>query len=272
MGMLEYYADIWLTSRPHLETYIFNNKPQVEVHSLVPIPVTPNQPDGSFYGYDEVYYASTIDRVVIIDGELWIIDYKTAKRIFTLHYQTDPQIHAYRWVASSLYDKPVAGFIYQQHLKRIPDEPKFVGTRGQLSTAQNQATTHQHYRKALQKLYGKTLDDAPAENISFLNYLATQEDSLQDKFVRRDIIRGNRRQLETTGTLILTELEDILNPDISLYPNPTRDCAHMCPFNGPCVSMDDGSDYDHELSLLFAKKEHDFDSWRQYLPQRPKEI
>lgn len=264
IGMLEYYSDYWLIQRPPFQTYSFNGRPQVEVHALVPIPL-PTAPN-PYHGFDEVWYAVTLDRVIEYEGGLAIIDYKTAKRIQTLHFQTDPQVGAYTWIGNYLYGRPVDWFIYQQHLKRIPDEPIFSSTTRRLSTNDKQATTHRHYRRAMQKLYGSTLNNAPTENMDFLNWLNTQEDEWQDKFVRRDKIHRNQRQLETTGALILLEMEDILNPDIALYPNPTRDCANMCPFYSPCVSMDDGTDYDAELNACFTKKDRDFDSWRKYLP------
>jgi hypothetical protein len=259
IGMLEYYVDYWLTNRPKYNTFIYRGRPQVEVHSLVPIPVqTP------FYGYDEVWYASTFDRVAEIDGELWILEYKTAKRIQTLHYQTDPQVGAYVWIGNHLYGRPIAGVIYQQHRKNVPDEPRLLGN-GTISTDIRQATSHSHYRHALKKLYGDPRN-APAVNLDILNQLALEEDDSKDRYVRRDRISRNQRQCETEGVKIMMEIEDLLNPDLPLYPNPTRDCAHMCPFSSPCISMDDGSDWESELAALMEPKDRDFDSWRVFLP------
>jgi len=260
-GMLSYYADTWLVARDPLKTYIHEGRPQVEVNALIPLPI--KHPD-----YDQILYGATLDRVVIDDdGWLWIVDYKTAKRIQTQFFQTDPQISAYCWLASQLYGKPIRGFIYQQHRKDVPIDPRVVGSgKVSISTAKGQLTTHRHYRRCLINLYGDVLN-APQENVDFLNWLNEQETSTQDKFVRRDFVYRNEHQIEAEGAKIMMEVPDMLNKDLPLYPNPTRECGHMCNFNSACISLDDGSDWEDELRMGFRMKDADFDSWRKYLPK-----
>lgn len=258
-GMLGYYADTWLVARDPLKTFVWNGKPQVEVHALVEVPF-----QNAFY--DKVYYAVTLDRVVEReDGLLYIVDYKTAARIQTQFFQTDPQISAYCWIASRLYDRPIGGFIYQQHRKAVPDMPRVLGN-GTISVAESQLTTHRLYRKALINLYGEVLR-APAANVEYLNWLNSVESPEQDRYIRRDTVYRNEHQIESEGVKLLLELEDMLNLDLPLYPSPTRECGNMCHFNNACVSMDDGGDYEEELRLGFQPKEADFDSWRKYLPK-----
>lgn len=257
-GMLSYYADTWLNARDPLKTFVWGGKPQVEVNVRVEVPFSSPH-------YDHIYYAATFDRVVIDEhGFLYIVDYKTAKRIQTQFYQTDPQISSYCWLASRLYDRPIGGFIYQQHRKDVPVEPRILGD-GTISIARSQLTTHRAYRKALIKLYGEVLK-APSQNVEFLNWLNSIESASQDRYIRRDWIYRNEYQIESEGTKILMECADILNPDLPLYPNPVRECGNMCPFNNACVSMDDGGDWEHELAIGFTQKDADFDSWRKYLP------
>lgn len=258
-GMLSYYADTWLVARDPLKTFIWQGRPQVEVNALVPLPI--NHPS-----YDQVLYACTLDRVTEDDnGDLWILDYKTAKRIQTQFFQTDPQISAYCWIGNQLYGKPIRGFIYQQHRKDVPVDPRILGT-GHLSTAPGQLTTHRHYRRCLLNLYGN-VERAPVQNIDYLNWLNEQETSDQDKFVRRDKVFRNEYQIEAEGTKIMLEVEDMLNEDLPLYPNPTRECGHMCSFNNACISLDDGSDWEEEITMGFRTKDAQYDSWRQYLPK-----
>lgn len=262
-GMLDYYESIWLQARDPLKTYWHDGVPQVEVNVHIPLPITsPN--------YDEVVYGLTMDRVIIDDaGLLWIVDYKTAKRIQTQFLQTDPQISAYCWAASQLYGKPIGGFIYQQHRKDVPVEPRTLAN-GRLSTADTQLTTHRHYRRSLINTYGAVLR-APRENVDFLNWLEQQETTDMDKFVRRDKVFRNAHQIEAEGAKIMMEVEDMLNTDLPLYPNPTRECGHLCSFNNACISLDDGSDWEGELRDSFREKDPTFDSWRKYLPKPKKE-
>lgn len=259
-GMLDYYTDHWLVARDPLKTFVWRGKPQVEVHALIEVPFKSPH-------YDRVLYAVTIDRVVEDEmGGLWLVDYKTAKRIQTLFYQTDPQISAYCWIARQLYGRPITGFIYQQHRKDVPDDPRILST-GKVSTAPSLKTSHRHYRRTLINLYGDVLR-APKENVDYLNYLNEQEDDMKDRFIRRDKVYRNEHQAEAEGTKLLLELEEMLNPDLPLYPNPTRDCGPgMCSFHAACVSMDDGDDWEYELEVGFRQKDAVFDGWRNYLPQ-----
>lgn len=260
-GMVDYYTNTWLVARDPLRTYWHNGVPQVEVNIHIPIPVK-----SPFY--DQVFYGLTIDRVIIDDdGFLWLVDYKTAKRIQTQFFQTDPQISAYMWAAAAYYDRPIAGFIYQQHRKDVPLNPRLLGT-GKLSTDRRQNTTHRHYRRCLINQYG-AVERAPIENVDFLNWLNEQEDDTRDRFVQRNRIYRNEHQAQAEGTKIMLEMEEMLNMELPLYPNPTRECGHLCSFNSACVSMDDGSDYTQELKWGFTQKTKDFDSWRKYLPTPP---
>lgn len=260
IGMLEYYADIWIPARDPLKTLIVDGKPQVEVNALVPIPIKSPH-------YDRVLYAVTLDRVVENEyGNIGIVDYKTAKRFQTHFFQTDPQISAYCWLGAQIYERPIDFFIYQQHRKDVPVPPRALATGG-ISTAKGQLTTHGLYRRSLINLYGAVLN-APKANVDYLNRLAEEEDENQDRFVRRDKIFRNAFQAESEGTKLLLELEEMLNPDLPLYPNPTRECGHMCSFSNACVSMDDGGDWEYELQIGFRQKDADFDHWRKYLPER----
>lgn len=256
--MVQYYTDSWLQSygRDPLATLILDGVPQVEVTFEIPIPF--DAPDG-----EPVFYRGTIDRVVVDrDERVWLLDYKTAKNFETLHLDLDPQITAYCWAGSAIYDFPISGMIYQQHKKREPEEPLFLKS-GKFSVAKDQSTTYGLYKKALKKLY-RDLDDAPNENIRFLNHLASSETEDQDRFVRRDYAYRNQHQIEVEGTKILLELEDILNPNLPLYPSPTRDCS-WCSFRTACICMEDGSDWEHELETTMQRRDQEDAQWRPYL-------
>lgn len=260
-GMLDYYEE-WLVARDPLQTFIFpdathTDQFQVEVHALIEIPFpTPH--------YDQVLYAVTLDRVSIDEhGQLWIVEYKTAKRIQTLFFQTDPQVGAYTWIGPQLYGRPIAGVVYQQHRKDVPDDPRIV-QGGHPSVAKQQLTTHRKYRRSLINIYGEVLR-APAPCVDMLNELERLETPDADKFIRRDKIERNAYQAQSEGEKLMMELEEMLNPNLPLYPAPTRECGHLCSFKHACVALDDGSDWKLELEAGFTQKEASFDSWRKFL-------
>lgn len=264
-GMLSYYWDDWLVARDPLQTFFFNGQPQVEVNFRVEVPW-----ESGRYGYDRVVYSGTIDRVSIDEhGQIWIVEYKTAKTIQTLHYSNDSQISTYCWAGNLLYGRPIAGVIYQQHRKDVPAEPKILAN-GRLSTNKQQLITHRSLRSTIVNMFGST-QAAPLDYIDHLNWLMTQEDMDYDKFIRRDKVRRNASQVEAEAAKIMMEIEDMLNPNLPLYPNPDRSCQYMCPFNGACVSLDDGSDWQYELEILMHRRDEGYDRWRKYLevPQQP---
>lgn len=262
--MISYY-ELWLERRKNVipQTFYVDGVPQVEINFRVNIPVSDQILQRS--GYDQVVYSGTIDRVVVDPryDMLWLLDYKTAKQFSVGHYMTDDQITAYCWAASCIYQRPVGGMIYAQHLKH-PIEGSRVLKSGALSVSKNMRTSHILYRNALIDMYG-AVKNSPAKNIEYLNSLAKQEDERRDTFIRHDWVHRNEHQIQAQGVKILLEMEDMLNPDLPLYPNPSRECQTFCSFMSPCVSLDDGSDWEYELQNDFEQRPAVYDPWRELL-------
>jgi hypothetical protein len=273
--MMQYYQYNWLRHKRNDQTFWAPNpitqvsEPQVEVN--FEIPITPNINPAiealcRQLGIDVILYRGTIDRVVQGDYETLLIDeYKTAKVIQTQHYMTDPQVSRYVWAGAQIYEQPVVGVIYHQFWKRSADPPRILQS-GKVSTAQNLVTSESLYRQRLLDLYN-SVDAAPKANIDFLWALASSENENRDRYVRRDEINRTVQQIQSQGILILLELEDMLNPDLPLYPNPTRDCFRLCSFLSPCVSLDDGGDWELELEADYCERDLEVDRlWRSRLP------
>lgn len=255
-GMLSYYQ-IWLRHRNEFQTYWVDGVPQVEVDFEIPLP-----PEICELAGREIVYAGTFDRVVVDPyGRLWIMDYKTVKQFDTSKLETDPQISAYAWAAELIYEREVEGVVYMQFYKGYPQEPKVL-QNGTLSKNKNQRTTHALYRRALLRIYGSP-DRFPPDYVEFLNYLLDQESAEGDKFIRRDLVRRNGYSKETEYKKILDEVMDMLDPNLRIYPNPTRDCIWDCPFRSACLAMDDGSDWEYIIENDFMVREEVPQNWRQ---------
>jgi hypothetical protein len=277
--MMDYYVDHWLRFRKVPQTYWAPNpvtgelEPQVEVNFEVPIPLDEHPHLKRLcetYGADCILYRGTIDRVAIDeDGYLWCVEYKTAKRAERYHFQTDPQITTYCWAMSHIYDKPVAGVEYQQFVKTAPESPRILSS-GKISTASNLVSSYPLYYAALERFYGSA-DKAPKEHMSKLVELGKAEDEWGDRFIRRDIVRRNAHTCNAEAVKILLEIEDMLNPNLPLYPNPTRQCPYMCSFLAPCVTMDDGGDWEYEIEREFDERDQSSERyWRSRLPSQDK--
>jgi hypothetical protein len=261
IGMLDYYEE-WLDARGSMVTLEVGGVPQVEVNFQIPIPLDPDLL--ARYGFDRAVYCGTIDRVVVDElGQLWPGDYKTAKQFPDgKHLDTDPQISAYCWAAQHIYNMPIGGFFYMQFKKSLPHEPAFLKSTSMFSVAKNQNTTYALYKKSLVNAYG-SVDNAPRPNQQFLTLLSTQENERADAQIKFDTVERNACQIEAEGHKILAEATEMLNPDLPLYPNPTRDCSWDCGFRIACIDLDSGLDWQHELELSTQDREEETITWRQ---------
>lgn len=236
-----------------------HDRPLVEVNCVIPLQrIFFDDVDYSSQVHDRpVEYSMTFDRVVIDEyHRFWIVDYKTAARFDTGKLETDPQASAYTWGAQEYFGIPFEGVIWIQLLKVSPEGPRLL-VNGEFSQAQNQRTTYRMYKQALERHFG----GVPQRYVEHLNNLASQETEHGDKFIRYDKIRRNEHFVRMETWKIREELKDMLNPNLPLYPNPTRDCQWDCPFRSVCLSFDDGSDWEWLLENNYEKAQ-ERDGWR----------
>jgi hypothetical protein len=243
-------------------------EPQVEVPFEFEIPIKKSVLDAA--EYTKAIYRGVLDRVIIDqDGYLWLVDYKNVARFTDYrHLELDSQIGVYLWAASYIYRRPVLGFIYTQ-LRKAAVEPPRILKDGSISTAKDQNTSHALYRAALQERYGESW---PEDNMKCLNYLASLEEDEADKFVRRDRITRSTSTMQAEANKIIAEVTDMLNPSLSIYPNPSFMCPMMCSFIEPCLEMDRGENYKSTLDLDYEERDYrNRNEWRQYLKLGRKE-
>lgn len=255
-GILEYYL-IWSKNRDTFETVWIDGEPQVEVTCHIPLPIQPPE------GFDKVVYQLTLDRLVEIDNEYWIQDWKFYKAFSQGGLDLDAQMTAYVWGANTIFQKPIVGAILHEFRKTLPQAPRIL-TSGKLSTAENQKTTHGLYREAIIEIYGD-VTKAPMVYIERLNDLAARESEDRDDFIKRGRTRRTELQLRAEGTKILMEAEDMCNPNLSLYINATRDCNWDCSLRDICIMMDRDDDWNNLLSELTIQRVEENTGWRQHL-------
>jgi hypothetical protein len=255
-GILEHYL-YWIDGREKHKTVWIDGAPMVEVKCEIDLPIKPPE------GFDKVVYQLTLDRLVEIDGEYWITDYKFYKQFGQGDLAFDAQMSAYIWGAQTIFEKPIAGAILHELVKKLPNEPRILKS-GDISTAQNQGTTHRLYRRALIEQYG-SIDDSPGKAVECLNDLAHQETEDRDNFIRRTKTRRNEMQMQAMGSMILLEAHDMCNPDLPLYPNMTRDCSWDCQLKDICLMIDRDDDWESLLLDLTVEQTEENISWRDHL-------
>lgn len=215
-----------------------------------------------------MYYHGTFDRLVVDRlGRWWILDYKTAKGADTNKLATDDQISAYLWAAEQWFGHPIYGFIYLQLTKDVPHPPKRL-KNGEMSVDKKQKTTYALAREEIIKEYG-SVAKAPNKYVEFLNILAEKEMPEGDRFIRWDFVTRTQNQKIATYNNIMGEVRIMINPNLYLFPNPTRDCIWDCPLRDICLAYDDAR-YDEVEYTLQSEYEYrprgedgNQDEWRE---------
>lgn len=260
IGMLDYFTELWLPQHGEpLQTLWIDGVPQVEVSIQIPLDIPPPP------GYTSVIYVLTLDRVAIDDYDrLVVVDYKTEKKAYDPgRLEQDPQVSAYLWGAWLIYGPRVEGAVWHHFLKAVPDEPDVLKD-GSLSKNKNQYTTAAMYEKTCRKYYG----EVPSTYRDIINHFAAQETPEGDRFIKRESIYRNETFMQNTERAIFSEIRDMIDPNLSLYPNPTRDCTWDCPFRAISLAMDDGSDYQYMIETEYEKWEgegYKSNDWRKRL-------
>ena len=116
-------------------------------------------------------------------------------------------------------------------------------------------------RRALKKKYGKP----PVQYREVLQALLEKETPEGDAFIREDRLYRNPNFIASEKWKVQCEAADMTNPELPLYPNPTRDCSWDCPFRSPCLAMDDGADWEQMIADGYIQKGDLRKSWRSRL-------
>ena len=267
--MLDHYGSWIFTLDEKFQTVWIDGVPQVEVtFDLLFEDLTEIAPDGT-----HIAYGGTFDRIVQDkDGRWYILDYKTAKVFDTAKLPTDQQISAYLWAAEQIYQREFEGFVYVQLHKTPPKEPKIL-KNGKLSTAKNQRTTKMLYLRKLQEVYGYEdyIFKATNEELDYLVDLDSEYNSSQtlnqfgDCGLLVNIVTRSDNHIEMTYDHIIAEGKEMLNPDIAIYPNFTKDCSWDCSFKDACLSLEDIGDCEFYMDLYETREEDNDDDikpWR----------
>lgn len=268
-NMLDHYGSWIFTLEDRFETVWIDGKPQVEVtFDLLFEDLTELAPDGI-----KIAYGGTFDRVVQDkDGKWYILDYKTAKVFDTAKLPTDQQISAYLWAAEQIYQREFEGFVYVQLHKSPPKPPKLL-KNGKVSTAKLQRTTKMLYLRKLQEVYGYEdyLFKASEEELDYLLNLDKEYNENQnleqfgDCGLLVSIVHRSQTHIENTYDHIIAEGKEMINPDLPIYPNFTKDCSWDCQFKDACLALEDVGDCSFYMDGYEQREEDNDDDvkpWR----------
>lgn len=219
--------------------------------------------DGNF---KEVHLRGTQDAVVQDDEteKYGVLEHKTAAKIdeeYFLKLDKDPQVTTYMYAAereAKMHDLPYKKIdftIYNAIRKAFPRPPTMV--RGGVFSIDRskESTTPELLQEFIDDNGIQVIVDADEKLQAYIEYVNTIGHS---QFIIRNNpelgskpVTRNRQELKAAGMHVFLEAHDMLD-DPALYPNPSgeRYCTR-CPFRGPCIAADDGSDFEFMLDDMF---------------------
>jgi PD-(D/E)XK nuclease superfamily len=184
-------------------------------------------------------------------GRYGIRDYKTTGTVpdddYFRHLELDEQCTTYLWageVEAKLHDLPYKKLEFIDYVaifKGYP-RPPTITSRGLPSIdRKNESTTARLFEQAVEVMGIKALVMADPKMQSYYNWLLEMGDK---RFIWPKTEYRNRVQRENAGIRLYYEALDMLNPELKLYPNPTKNYGCLnCAFRQPCIAAETGADY-----------------------------
>lgn len=202
-----------------------------------------------------VTYGGRVDMIAQDhDGRLWLFDWKTTGKIMDqgteeAFLELEDQVTSYV-VAFHRLGRPVAGFVYHEQKKAMPEPPQELTrmVKGRkFSTAKNANTTYEDFLVHVSKHDPLALQYGLYDD--YLSWLKREG----PQFYQRHQVHRNKHQIESAWEDMVAEAKDIvLNPRV--YPQPSRFGCNTCAFRQPCLGKNMGEDYYYTLNTLFEKR------------------
>lgn len=83
-----------------------------------------------------------------------------------------------------------------------------------------------------------------------------RQDSLAEMF-RRTAIPCSPAALESARRQIALEAQDMIDPELRLYPNPSKTNCSGCVYVSPCIAMNEGGDVNAILNSSYSRRSDD---------------
>lgn len=197
-------------------------------------------------------------------GKYVLVDHKTVGHAlddnYFRHLDLDEQCTTYSWAAEreaeiyGLEYTELAGIVYQALRKAAPKPPTLLKAGTPSLNKQTECTTAQLFDKTINELGLRALYEADVKMQAYYSHLVSMGDK---QFVWREPVVRNKSQKESAGYRLYLEALDMFDPNIRIYPNPTKDYTCLnCIFRQPCVSLEAGYDWE---SMIADNYESNYD-------------
>jgi hypothetical protein len=188
-----------------------------------------------------------------VNGGYYIIDWKTAATLIAdgEHLQLDDQITSYCAALMLVLGLDIRGFLYAEIRKdypRPPEELKRITSGRKYSINVNQSTTEDIARETFLRN-----DEGAYRAGKYDEFLAKLHADPPKYHQRFPVIQGHEKLVNTLKNVSMEAME-MSNPDLFIYPSPSKMNCQGCAFKGPCLGKYNDEDYIYTLDSLFARK------------------
>ena len=229
--------------------------PDVVGDGFIEIDILDKMPDELIWPGLPVVYAGRLDMLAVDEnGNYWIFDWKTAAQLSqrTDFLYLDDQIGSYNWALMKL-GVNVKGFVYHEQRKSFPQPPKQNASRrlGRLFTvSKSEPLEYELYLATIKEQDTKAWQDGLYDDM--LRYL--QDDNVA--YYARYQIAKSVPELVEIETNIGKEALDMIDPNLRVYPSPSRFGCSWCAYQSPCMEQNAQGDYRYALDTMFEQREH----------------
>jgi len=185
-------------------------------------------------------------------GRLLLLEHKSsAYALDPAILVLDDQTLKYQMAAEKKFGIRLEGVYFNVLRKAVPREPElvYVGTKNERLTVRKDIdTTHQVYMNTIKKH-----DFDPTDYKEVLEGLAIKGNT----FFYRETIRRNTHELELEKRRTFLNAQEMADPNLNIYPNPTWDCVWDCDFRDLCLAMNEGGDVEFLLRENYQLRKHE---------------
>jgi hypothetical protein len=188
-----------------------------------------------------------------VNGGYFVADWKSAAQLIVNgeFLQLDDQITSYCAALQLILDIDVRGFMYAEFKKAFPQSPTLL-QRPRLgrkfSTSKTQETNYDIARRVFAD------EDPFAFNQGLYDeYLAYLSGPDGPRYHQRFPLILQDAKLKNVLTNVSMEAMDITDPDLLVYPAPSKMNCSGCAFRTPCLGKFNDEDYLYTLESLYDK-------------------
>lgn len=208
-----------------------------------------------------------IDGVVELDGDLYLLELKTAKSIAKQHLPIDTQLTAYLWAYEKKFGIIPKGVIWISNGKKKSNVPKLINKDKDVSASMTEAKKchSEDYLKKCIEVY-ETFDKIPEKQMKTYEELRVENDK---SFLDYEIITRTDSQIKRFEEVLdekgadlyyCYEMMEYEQADSLLYHKciPDQFCMTMCDSKEKCIELEqDPEKFVNSVGLYLNKKEEE---------------